>query len=298
MQPLPDNYQSLSAQQKLELLWGRIQSSEYPENELPQWGMPGFLWTALTNGLFSKTFLTKTLMTVSDEIPDGRKRLIHTYGTMSKVSFEARSGHPFTGIFESGAPCGLMRVSLTLPAKSFTPGFGVKFLVDGQPSRNIPVIQYMNGQHEDHNVFRRTGSNEVTPHQSKPLFLLLMLALKRTIRPLKPHTLSWHSIPLDAMSAVRCDGTPVKSPVVPRFVNFLPTPDAQLSRSSQPDYRLKLKSVIKPGMKLYEVVAAASEDATPVHVGTIRCEGEFVASVYGDKTIFFQHDTGVIDGRP
>jgi hypothetical protein len=51
-------------------------------------------------------------------------------------------------------------------------------------------------------------------------------------------------------------------------------------------------------MKLYQVVAAASEDATAVHVGTIRCEGEFVASVYGDKTIFLQHDTGIIDGRP
>jgi len=297
MKPLPENYQDLTASEKLDPIWENVESSIYHDDQLPQWGMPIFLWDALTKGLFSKKFLTKTLMTVNDEMPDNRKRLIHTYGTMCKICFESNGNHPFTGIFESGAQHGLIRISLTLPAKSFTPGFGIKLLVDGQPSRNVPVIPFMNGQQDDHNVFRRSGRNHVTKYQNKILFLILMLALKHTVRPLKPKSLKWHYIPLDAMSSVHSDGTVVDSPNIPYQMSFLPTPEAQLSRGPAPDYRIKLKS-IKPGTRLYDIVASESEESTPIPIGCIRSTSDFVASEYGDKTIFFQHDHGVLGNPP
>lgn len=50
--------------------------------------------------------------------------------------------HPFTGLFESGADYGFIRMSMAgAPAKDkTTPGIGLKFLRDGMDSANLVAM--------------------------------------------------------------------------------------------------------------------------------------------------------------
>jgi hypothetical protein len=290
MKALPPEYPSLPAREKQKLLWNNILQSEHPNDRLPASSYARFMWNAFTGGLFGKRFLTKTLLHHDDELPDGRPRLIHPYGSICLITFEAIPGAPYSGTLSSGA-CGLLRVSLTLPSSSFTPGFAVKFLIDGKPSQNICCIPSINGQNEDQNVFLRTGSNRhsTTVHGLDCTFLAYMFG--RAARSLKPKKFRWNYLPLDHFSATRSDGTAEANPVVPHELIFLPTAAAQMSRESAVDYRLRLKE-IAPGTEIYHVLASDNPTSRPVLIGGLRTASAFVASRYGDETIFFQHDPG------
>ncbi len=290
MKPLPPDYLTLPASEKQTLLWSNIVSNKFADDELPEDSWLGFMWKAFTGGLFGKQFLRKTLLHDGDELPDGRPRLIHTHGTVCQIKFEPNGCGPFTGTLSSGA-IGLLRVSLTLPSSEFTPGFAVKFLVDGQRSQNIVCIPSINGQAEDMNVFLRSGSNRhsMTVHGLEFKFLAYMFS--RAAKSMNPAKLKWYYLPLDHFAAMRADGTTEEKPVVPYELIFLPTPESQMSREASTDFRIRLRE-IPSGTVLYQVLAAQTPTSRPVHIGQLRTTSEFVASHYGDEKIYFQHDPG------
>ena len=290
MNSLPADYVSLPARDKQQLLWNNIVQSKYRDGEMPSSSWLRFMWDAVTGGLFGKNYLRKTLLHEADELPDRRRRLIHSFGSVCLITFEAVPNAPFSGTLSSGA-CGVLRVSLTLPSRSFTPGFAVKFLIDGRPSQNIVCIPSINGQEEDQNVFLRAGSNRHSKTVRGLDFKFLASMFGRAARSLKPQKLRWNYLPLDHFAATRSDGTKEASPVVPHELIFLPTPEAQMSRESNSDFRLRLTD-IAPGTVLYHVLATDSPTSRPVLIGRLRTGSEFVASHYGDGTIFFQHDYG------
>ena len=49
-----------------------------------------------------------------DDFPDGRKKDIHSVGTVSKVRWVSQGSHPFTGIFKGG-DYGILRLSTAAP---------------------------------------------------------------------------------------------------------------------------------------------------------------------------------------
>lgn len=295
MKPLPSDYLTLPAREKQTLLWNNILQSKYPDGELPEQSWARFMWSAASGGLFGLQYLRKAIQHIGDELPDGRPRLIHSFGAVCLVTFEPISGGPFSGTFSSGA-CGLLRVSLTLPAASFTPGFAVKFLIDGQPSQNVFCIPSLDGQHENQNFFLRGGSNRLSTSVHGLQFKFLAYLFNRTVLSLKPKKLRWNYLPLDHFAARRSDGTNEATPVVPYELIFLPTPEAQMSRESAVDYRLRLRDIAS-GTVIYQILATDSPTSRPVLIGRLRTASEFVASHYGDEKIFFQHDPGPLVSR-
>ena len=150
---LPDNYLSLDSSQKQEILWENINKS-HNEQPLPKLKENGFkdIYSILS-GLFN---LKPSFDFFSDEIPDGRKKIIHANGSTGKISFIPAAGHPFTGIYQTGTQ-GIARLSLaTSPSDtSFTPGMAIKFLLPDNASLNLHVMNALNGQGSDWNFFAK-----------------------------------------------------------------------------------------------------------------------------------------------
>ncbi len=289
MNLLPDNYQSLSGGEKQATLWANVLATAYSDTALPNMGMVRFVLRASANGLFSVGHLRKSFLHPSDEMPPGRVKIVHPFGSVCCVRFEATDGHPFTGLFRSGA-AGLMRIGLALPSKEFTPGLGLKLFLDGRPSANVVVIPNLMGQGSDHNVFARRGSNVLPPFHGLMLNAIKVM-FRRAVRTISSTDLSWDRMPLDHVAAMTADGQPEKAPVVPYEMVLEPSAQAHVSSAPEPDYRIKLKA-LRPGTLLYVVSARAGPNAELLRVGTIRSSSEFVASSYGDTRLFFQHDVG------
>lgn len=79
---LPADYQDLTAAQKIDALWGSIQASKYPAvTALPskEPSPAALLWPP---------YLWATLLHSSDLMPKGRAKLIHTFGSVCKVSLK------------------------------------------------------------------------------------------------------------------------------------------------------------------------------------------------------------------
>ena len=125
-----------------------------------------------------------TLRAPGDELPwedgwleDGtRYKYIHTVGTVGRVEWRDRGGHPYTGIF-AGASSGFVRLSLanepSPPAPGTAPGMGLKFLRDGRDSANLVAMYSVDGQ-DSWNFFK----NDFTTHIPTPGPLLQLIALK------------------------------------------------------------------------------------------------------------------------
>ena len=48
-------------------------------------------------------------------------------------------------------------------------------------------------------------------------------------------------------------------------------------------------AAIKPGTLLYEVHAISDPAATPVHIGNLYSDSDYVPSKFGDTQLFFEH---------
>lgn len=96
-----------------------------------------------------------TIDYVSDELPQGRRKYIHSVGSVFSAAFTPVSNTPYTGFFE-GADSLLIRISLAASPNysnpsakaaynNFTPGHGLKYLIDGKPSANLVAMHSVNG---------------------------------------------------------------------------------------------------------------------------------------------------------
>ncbi len=294
MKPLPDNYQSLTAVEKQALLWDNLRSTVYADTALPTIGFARYVLHATFGGLFSVKQLRKSFLHISDEMPPKRVKIVHPFGSVGCVRLEPTPGHPFTGLFRSGA-IGFVRIGPALPAKSFTPGMAYKFLFDGRPSANMVVIPDLMGQGDDYNVFARRGSNKLPPFHGLMLGVIKVMFLKASLS-LGSTDLEWDRLPVDAMAAATAEGRVEEKPCAPYEIVFEPTPEAQTAPAREPDYRIKLKAV-PAGALLYRISGRRTADAELIPIGGIRSTSEFVASSYGDQRLFFQHDPGIIPGR-
>src|SRR5690348_15342519 len=104
----PENYQSLSGQEKLNLLWNEL-DKPHSLKDLPS-SPPGLY--DFVSGVCPHN-AAKAFTRESDLRPTGDKP-IHTHGSVARVKWVASGiSHPFTGVFK-GAEKGLLRVA---PAK-------------------------------------------------------------------------------------------------------------------------------------------------------------------------------------
>lgn len=292
MAELPADYQKLRALEKRALLWERIEQSAYPADALPSKGHIPFVLNAACHGLMSIPYLKKTFLHPADELPKHRTKIIHTYGSVCGVKLVPVEGQPYSGIFSSGA-IGLLRISLALPARSFTPGIGVKLFIDGHPSVNTVAMHSLKGQGDDCNVFSESNDNPASAEFAGLPMRILYYFFKRTADALKADAprMEWFYMPFDEWGRWRADGTEESEVHCPYGVSFAPA-EAQTSRDKTPDFRLKLRQ-IEAGTRLFRVMAFdANEAKAQKHIGDMISTTPFVASSYGDQKLFFQHLKG------
>jgi hypothetical protein len=274
---LPEDYQSLSAQQKQELLWAEITKSheEVPLPELSGTGFSDVL--AKLKGLFN---LGPTFDHASDEIPGGRVKIIHANGSVAKIAFVPTTNHPFTGIYQEGG-IGLARLSLATPPAddNYIPGMAIKILVSQHPSLNLHVMNLLEGQKENWNYFSKDFSNNI-PHPTSWTLSAIEKIFAWTRDPA-------NNLPLWHWAAWTTEGSYDDIPVFPERLYFRPSSEVKdlISEQSREDFRLSLQQI--PMGPLYEVYG--EYQGVVYHVGTLMLESTLLASDYGDKQLFFQH---------
>ncbi|EIE19287.1 hypothetical protein COCSUDRAFT_58584 [Coccomyxa subellipsoidea C-169] len=300
MAGLPQDYQDLSASQKRDALWASIQSSTYPSGAaLPAQG-PG---AAAELQLLWPPYLWATFLHSSDALPRGRVKLIHTFGSVCKVSLkinpasrQAFGGPPgYSGIFKSGG-AGLLRLS---PAKqnfgSFQPGAGLKILISGRPSVNFLIMPTLDGQGNDFNAFRHPYTNVLAPPQDARLRVVaasFAVAVPTLSANAAHRPEDARHLPMLEAAQVQADGTevPIADVRAPYQIILQPTPEitAAYHVVMQEDMRLSLAQ-IAAGSLLFEVQVRESATAELESIGSIVMESEFLASGFGDEVLFFQH---------
>ena len=281
---LPANYVEQPASIKRDILWENIKRQPYSLSDLPSEN-PGALELLQ---LLATPFLKVSFTHSQDEMPVGRKKLIHTYGSSAKVRLEVEASSPFTGLFESGGT-GIARLSLATHSGDFTPGIGLKILVDGKPSKNFQVMYSLDGQGKNRNFFANTMTNIVAPPRAIPLKILAN-AFALALKFLSNAPENERTLPLQEAASVTASGATVESPVVPYQILFKPEPAIQtaMSREAPSDLRVQLSHLVE-GSSLYAVWLKESSESAPVYIGRLILESPFIASAYEDESLFFQH---------
>jgi hypothetical protein len=280
---LPDDYQTWFAEEKQEWLWNNIEAEAYGE-DLPGFGSNLFLQALGSSALLS---LEKTMTHESDEMPEGRIKFIHTFGSCAKAEFEMTHENPYSGLFQTGAPA-IIRLGWAAPPQlvGHTPGMAIKLLVDGQSSKNLQVMKSLDGQGANQNYFQHVFSNIIPEPEGKLLQTLSLIFKTASTNPLE--------LTLDHVASVDLEGNLQTKVRAPRQILFQPTPQAQLPTYSPYDLRQVLASKFNANTVLYRIYAAglgrgALNGQNAKLIGRLVLRSEFVASEYCDRQLFFQH---------
>jgi hypothetical protein len=280
-QQLPDNYQNKSALEKQDLLWKQIENTKYDK-------LPTVLSGLDMSNLLKVDYITKTISHESDEMPSKRKRLIHTFGSVAKITFTPKSSTPaFTGLFSSIVP-GIIRASVVrYDPNNLMPGIAVKFLIDGHPSLNTHLLHNIDGQGKNYNYFAYPFSNIIPPPTSSVMraFLDVFTKAARVFNP----DANAMKVSVAAFAEINVDGSKVTDPLAPEQIFFYPAIEISQDSKDKRDFRIKL-SELHVGTKLFDVyVNNPSDKNNLLLIGEITLDSQFVASRYGDDIIFFQH---------
>ncbi len=279
--------QGLSAATKSEMVWAKIASRPY--DKLPD-------MTFIPTGQSSRSHVGHTIDSgsnlgqsfdhVSDEMPTGRIKVIHAYGSSAAIEFVAEPGHPLTGLFRSGAP-GIVRLSLGTPfatTGSFVPGMAIKLFVDGQASKNMHVMEKLEGQGDNRDFFQATFTNSLP----EPTSFSTKVGKKYFGRFVESPIF----LTVDHVAAVDRSGVVANPMVAPAQIYFVPA-DGLHQDANGADFRVELAK-IPAGTKLYDVYAKVSKFSKGLtSIGSIVTKSNFVASEYSDKSLFFQHEGSV-----
>ncbi|KTC80587.1 hypothetical protein [Legionella cherrii] len=274
---LPCYYQELTADEKRDLLWAEITSS-HEEDPLPQ--LTGNSFNEVLEKLKGLFNLSPTFDTASDEIPEGRVKIIHANGSVGKIALVPSPDHPFTGIYQTGA-IGIARLSLATPPAddSYIPGMAIKFLITGHPSLNLQVMNLLEGQKGNWNYFAKDFSNQI-PHPASWTLSAIEKIFEWTRDPA-------NNLPLWHLAAWTSDGKFDGIPVYPERLYFRPTSLVKdlIPENSREDFRISFAEV--PMGPIYEVYG--EYQGIEYRIGTLILESPLLASNYGDKKLFFQH---------
>ncbi len=275
------NYQNLLASKKQAYLWNAILLSKY--NQLPD-TRTGLGIPLIFNSLASFLTLKTSFDHASDGMPEGRKKIIHTYGTVAPIRW-IPARNPYSGIFQTGG-FGLARLSIAGDPNllGMIPGMALKILVDGQPSVNLHVMHSLDGQGKNNNFFANSFTNNI-PKPKNPLLYPLITLFSIVQNP--PTYL-----PLDHFAKVNRFGKPQTPWRAPFSLIFKPSSSVAgiFPTTNTADFRTQLAQ-LKPGIFIYDIYATGTEPSqrNSELIGKIVLDSSFVASAFGDEKLFFQH---------
>lgn len=278
--PLPQDYESKSADDKLRVLWNdRILPTQYTTTLAP--------WPFVGLGVLKKLLvadLTVSLDRTADEMPPGRPKIVHSLGSVVKIEFIADASSPYTGMYKGGV--GLARLSLAQEpgTNAFTPGIALKLLADGKPSENILAMLSIDGQGTNFDFFANTFSNVIPNAVGFGSKLVVGVFSKASNTP--------GHLDVNGFAMRDRKGRSVASPVAPEQLQFVPAASVKaVPRRNSPDvdFRVDL-AAIPEGTTLYEVFAVRTIGERPVRIGAIVTRSPVTASRFGDEALFFKHE--------
>ena len=203
-------YESQSAYCKSEQVWEMVLVDDRVQN----W-FDGYAKLPLFNQDTNLTFDY-----VSDQMPEGRYKIVHPRGVVTRVRWESTGNHPYTGMFASGAKYGIMRqseVDRVDPEvlNTSSPGFGLKLFRDYMPSANILSMYSHRGQ-DSFNYYHEPW----TTHLAEPQNICGRLTLNAKFAEGSRHLGN-----TSVMEVAEFDeyGNPVACPVWPFQLLFEPT---------------------------------------------------------------------------
>jgi len=262
---LPDNYQSLSAKKKLDILW---------KNCLEDTTGVGHSSELEACVVFFRD-MNDTFDHVSDERPWGRKKPIHATGPVVKARFDAAGSTPYTGMFK-GCSNVLLRFAPGVAPKPgiLLTGVSAKFLRNGMPSGNLLALRKTGTQKDTMNWFQDQMS-----HLAAAVDPPIGWALTAKFKSASQFAVD---IGLSELSDYDPAGKKVSKPKFP-FEMFL-RPNPKLGTET-----LETMVNLKSGTKLYDVYAKENEGSAQKKVGSITTTSKMTNSKYGDLKLFFQH---------
>lgn len=282
--------ESQSASTKQALLWEQINSTAY-SGLLPAITGPGFM--ALFD-LCSKKFDAKAFSHDGDLMEEGRPKHIHSFGTVAQVAFEPNldMAQPLTGLFQSGAEHGLLRLSLAEPPHggNYKPGIALKLFRNNYPAANILAMPSLDGQ-QNANLFFHDYRTEL----DCPAFSLKTAVLSYFFQGALKH-LGQQNGQIRALScgdlAIICEaGEFCDEPNAPYGLLFEPTEEAYglFTGDEGQDFRNVLEGQGEnlPLFHVYAYMMRGDEEC--FSIGTIRATSPFIASKFGDQDLFFKH---------
>ncbi len=289
----PNNYESLSACQKQEIIWNKINETKH--SILPRFENFGFI--QLVKMSFQN--MNNKVDTFSDFAPINWVKYIHRRAVVAKTKFVVEEPR-FTGIF-TGAQCSLLRLSLTFDPSSrgVAPGLAFKIFRDKIYSANISALYALNGQDQDYNFFRNPLSNIVPTGEGIGAKLVKKIFEKATNK-------AEHLKTLD-MATFNSQGVKSEKVIDPVQLFFIPIfKNKESISSTEHDIRQDLLT-ISSGSPIYEVRALTKEYANidyskytvpmilnyaerAIKIGTIITTSKFIASSFGDDRLLFRHE--------
>ena len=268
-------YEDMPAQRKLDLLWQRIQETEYNRPNPIHYN-----YGTIAIGAANPHHLQGAITNSSDFFKKKRKKVTHARGSVASVEFIPSPNSPYSGIWQTGA-IGLVRLSHTLPFIN-TPSVALKFFIDGHPSVNILTMGTLDPVVEN-NFFAIPATNKLADPKFIPFKILPAIFKQALILANSKHLDPLH-LPLDHIGQKDQFGTEVDNPASP-FQIWLES-DIHLDQSLK-DYRESL-SEISPDKLLFKVFAKAN-GKPKLQIGEIRLTSRFIASKFGDERLFFKH---------
>lgn len=274
-------YDSLSAADKAAFLWSRVTANETSA----AWPTPAEVGKVLVESM------QPTVSYVSDELPEGRTKVIHSVAVMAQARWVAFAGN-YTGILGQGADNLLLRFSsagepnttLEGPAAAFVPAVAIKALIDGEPSQNLFAMH-------------STGAKLFNPNWD---FFARQLSTHASgtgatgpIGPKFATVSKWeHFLGTSGFASLEQTGTAVELPHYPWQLVFVPGTAVRGRFPPTFDtYFTKQLATLPVGTEVYEVWAKETPGAHPVEIGSLQLTSRFTESNYGDTKLFFKHTT-------
>ncbi|MBL7546116.1 MAG: hypothetical protein JNL11_20015 [Bdellovibrionaceae bacterium] len=296
----PVGFKEKNANEKIDILWQRIQETAHSRlPEFHEFGLGELIAMGRQN-------LDPKSLEFNDFAPMGWKKLLHARGSIAKVKIVSVSTK-YTGIF-SGADHALLRLSLTYkpdPKKPWilkrpiAPGLALKVLRDGTDSGNISALVSLEGQQSDYNFFTHPMSNIVP--------IGVDFGQRKVHEIFKRYSARPEELLVQDLAAVDQHGVQAPEIIAPIQLFFIPGENFNFSSDEPHDVRNDF-ATIKANTIIYKIYALddrsidkefdyrnyTHEDAkkfhkAAIHIADIITTSEFVASEFGDSGIFFRH---------
>jgi hypothetical protein len=261
---------------KQEELWNAVAAEPYRRLPKIRFSFVASFFRTLRLRYLSQAF------DVEADVRPPRTKAFHPWGTVAKVEWVPGGGHPYTGLFATGAP-GLARLSLALDDRLYEPSAAFKLLVDGERSEHVLLDQSLDPQ-TSRDFFERAPTNvSLWPTRPPMLWVWFLIHPWLSIINSPMHQR------VDHIAAVKRDGTRVTAPRAPHRLLFYAPGEVHTPPESKEDFRLQLAR-IPAGTLLFRVFARDTEaDQHQVFLGEVRTESEFVASEFGDRVLSLRH---------